>query len=107
MQAPSVSCIADIITTSSLSNDDINDLIDQLLDKMKTNTEVSFHSIVCMLIHTIQQNNYCFVYLLLHFPVSVHIPFLQNVIGRESVKSLKEPDSNQSQCKDGTYMYMR
>lgn len=38
---PSVSCIADIVTTSSLSNDDIDDLIDQLLDKTKTNTEVN------------------------------------------------------------------
>ena len=47
MQAHSVSCIADIVTTSSLSNDDIDDFIDLLLDKMKTNTEVSTSIPLC------------------------------------------------------------
>lgn len=50
VQTPSVPSIVDIVTTSSLSNDDIDDLIDQLLDKMKTNTEVRacVHSNACM-----------------------------------------------------------
>ena len=52
VQVPSVPSIVDIVTASSLSNDDIDDLIDQLLDKMKTEVRACVHSNACMLIHT-------------------------------------------------------
>lgn len=41
MQALPASRIGDIVQTSSMSNDEIENLIDQLLDKMDSNAEVS------------------------------------------------------------------
>ena len=43
IQALSASEIGKIIAASPLPNDEIERLIDQLLDKMATNTEVSAH----------------------------------------------------------------
>ena len=40
MQALPASHIGDIVQTSSMSNDEIENLIDQLLDKMDSNAEV-------------------------------------------------------------------
>lgn len=72
-QALSGPSIAEVVQATSMSNDAIENLIDQLLDKMDTNAEVSasFLSLFVILIH--QKYTESLVYLYLHFRLYMYV----------------------------------